>query len=266
MLHGQGVQETAGRTAGTGSRGSPLILRGTSERRAGHCKVLLTAICNCDAAHDGIDSRVHERSDGHRSVDGDAVFEIGDDTEIAAGESDLIHRNGNGYRGPAADSSGYLRTGVPSGLVKSDRADAGQESHRRDRANIETAKIVFAAHIGALEWRGDQSAEAGDKRSLNVEAESVAPVLHRNKSVCIARWAEPSERCRPCPAISAPKVNLLPVMRGDRAVDGVEREVGEDLAGDNSLQGVGPGNAAEGDELKQVLGCELKRQQRGAVK
>jgi len=46
-------------------------------------------------------------------------------------------------------------------------------------------------------------------------------------------------------------------MRRDRTIDGIEGEVGEDLAGDNSFQSVRSGDAAERDELEQILSMRL---------
>ena len=43
------------------------------------------------------------------------------------------------------------------------------------------AQIVLAAHVRTLERRRNQATIAADERPLNVEAQRIAPILHRNE-------------------------------------------------------------------------------------
>ena len=66
---------------------------------------------------------------------------------------------------PSRGFAGFLGTGVPSGLVRVIDVRTGQERNRRDRADIEAANVVFAAHVEALERRSHQAAIPADERS-----------------------------------------------------------------------------------------------------
>src|SRR4051794_27315399 len=55
------------------------------------------------------------------------------------------------------------------------------------------------------------------------------------------------------------------MVRRDAAVESIEREVREDLAGNDSIHRVGTGDAAEGDEIEKSLRRRAQRQQCGAV-
>src|SRR5260370_39675310 len=54
-------------------------------------------------------------------------------------------------------------------------------------------------------------------------------------------------------------------MRGNSAIQRVEREVGEDLAGDDSVYGVRAGDTSERDEVEKALGGRADRYQSRAV-
>ena len=96
------------------------------------------------------------------------------------GKHDLVHRNGHGPV-PQPRVGGILGNRGPVGIGQRDHVGAGKKRHRRNRPNIETANVVFAAHEEALERRGDQTSVPADERSLNVKADRIAPILHRDE-------------------------------------------------------------------------------------
>jgi len=100
----------------------------------------------------GSDARVHEGCEGDRSVDGDAVLEVGDDAEVAAWESNLIHGNGH-VQGAQQRILGVFQDRSSVGISKRDGAHTGQERYRRNGTDVEAAEVVLATHVGALEWR-----------------------------------------------------------------------------------------------------------------
>src|ERR1700683_2215230 len=53
----------------------------------------------------------------------------------------------------------------------------------------------------------------------------------------------------------------MPAMRRDSAIEGIEGEVGEDLAGDDAIYSLRSGDAPEGDEIEQTFGRCAERDQ-----
>ena len=263
MLLRRRVQQGAWITASAGGGGIGRVLAGTAKRLADHAVVLHLSDLQLRGAHDGINTRVHEWSQGYGAIDRNAVLEVGNYAQVAAWERDLVDGDGYGQ----IPQQGILRAfenGSPIRIGQRDRADAGQERHRRDRTYVETTQIVLTAHVGALERGRHQASISRDERSLDTEPERVAAILH---------WSPVREgNDRPNRVNGAPNPRDLrsqgqrtAVVGRDLTIDGVHGEVGEDLAGDDAFQRIGPGNTAEGEEFEQVFGCRTQRQQCGAV-
>ena len=144
------------------------------------------------------------------------------------------------------------------------RTHARQESHWGHGTNVKATQVVLATHVRTLERRRNQAAKPTDKRALNVEAEGIAAVLYRDEFLVLHdgpnRPNRPAQTCE-----FRTHRELVPVVGRDWTVDGIKGKVGKDLAGDDSVQRVGPGNATEGQELEQILGCRAQSQQRGPV-
>ena len=56
---------------------------------------------------------------------------------------------------------------------------SGKECYRRDRAYVEAAYVILAAQIEALERRRHHATIARQERTLHVEADRIAALLHR---------------------------------------------------------------------------------------
>ena len=82
---------------GAGIGGGSLRQDRASDWRPDHVLVLLRRDLQLRRPQDGIDARIDKRSQGHRPIDRDAVFQVGHNAQIAAGENDLIHRNRDGH-------------------------------------------------------------------------------------------------------------------------------------------------------------------------
>ena len=137
----------------------------TAEHGADEGLVLSWVDLQLRIPQDGIGAHIDEGSNGDRSRDGDAVFEVTAQTEVAAGGNQLVvgHRNI-----PAIADAGTVgtrlhretRVGGDKGSVtisEGDALSARQVGDGRNGADIEAADVVFAAEIGAFKGRSDDA-------------------------------------------------------------------------------------------------------------
>src|SRR5205085_11338785 len=102
------------------------------------------------------------------------------------------------------------------------------------------------------------------KRSLNIEAQCVASLLHGDELFILNDRPDGTDRAAQSGEFGAYS-ELVSVMRRDRAVDSVEGEVGEYLAGNDTVQRIGAGDSTECKEFKKVFRGRAQGQQRRAV-
>src|SRR5215472_1698493 len=115
---------------------------------------------------------VEEQGHADRAGDRNAVFEVGNTHQVAAGESDGVGEERNRKGGEA-----WIRaTGVAG---ESHRLIEGARNigDGRNGANIEAAYIVFAAHVEAAVRGNFLAAISGGPGPHQANADSVAPVV-----------------------------------------------------------------------------------------
>ena len=100
--------------------------------------------------HQAVHAGVKERRQSHRSEDRDAVFEIRHQGGIAARRHQLVGRNrfGDGYehRNSVAIDNALLARGA----IVVEQGHGAFDRHERDRGDapdVESADVVFAAHV-----------------------------------------------------------------------------------------------------------------------
>src|SRR5204862_4182510 len=101
-----------------------------------------------------------------------AVLDVAKALEVAAGKRGGVSQHGNGNRAQRSSSGGVS---VPDEL----RGSRGDKSDRRNRANIISADIVFAAHVEAAIGRNFFAAKSRDVRQLRVQTQHVASLVDR---------------------------------------------------------------------------------------
>src|SRR5208282_1206304 len=114
-----------------------------------------------------IGSHVTEERHGHGTSDGDAVFDVAGSLIVAAGQGGGVHQDRKGERSQSAPRQ---RIVIKEGFL----GHRGNENHGRDRTNIKSANIVFAAHIEAVEGGHFAAAVAGDIGSGEVQTDGIA--------------------------------------------------------------------------------------------
>ena len=87
-----------------------------------------------------IRSDVAKERHGDRARDGNAVFDVSGSLKVAAGQCRRVDQD---RKSEGSQRAARSRIAVEHRLL----GDHGNENHRRDRTNIKSAKIVFAAHI-----------------------------------------------------------------------------------------------------------------------
>src|SRR5205823_13563466 len=215
------------------------------------------------APNHGIDAAIDKRSDGDRAGDRDAILQVRPHTEIPAGEYDLIDWNGDS---PVSlpRIRGILQNRCSVRIGERDYVRTGQKRDRRDGADIESANIVLAAHIEALERRRYQPAIPADEGCIHTVADGVPSLLHRKELLVLDDRPDGTHRAAESGEFRSQR-HLLSAMREHAAVERVEGEVGEDLAGDDSVYSVRSGDTAERDEVKQGLRRRAQGNEGGAV-
>src|ERR1700678_791334 len=193
LIRGLRIQNASRSATGARRSARRLAERGTAELLADHLIVLHLRNLQLRRPDNRIDSQIREWRYRHRPINRDAVFKVGDNAQISARESDLIYRDGN-RQIPKQRIQWILQNRSSIGICKRDRSHTRQKGYRRSRTNVEAAEIVLATEIRALEWGRNQAAIATNERSLNVEAQSVAPVLHRNKFLVLHDGANRTNR------------------------------------------------------------------------
>src|SRR5208282_6039084 len=161
----------------------------TAEQSAEESLVLDGVDLQLRVAQDRVGTQVDKGSDGNRSGNGDAIFQVAVNREIAAGSHQLLAGDGDipAVRGTGSAGAGHhreVRVGrneAAIGISERNGLGAGQVGDRRNAANIETAQIIFTAQVGAFKWRGNHSVIAGDERPLHIVTDRVAPLLHGEK-------------------------------------------------------------------------------------
>src|SRR5258708_30648655 len=123
---------------------------------------------------DRSDAHIDKGRDGDWAGDGDAVFKIPVQTEVAAGSHELIVRNrdkpavlnwcattitvGSNRR----PGGGFGNQGSIS-VSQGNALGAGQISNGRDSSHVEAADIILATEIGSVKRRRHNPALAGNK-------------------------------------------------------------------------------------------------------
>src|SRR5262249_20255266 len=132
------------------------------------------------------------------------------------------------------------------GVPQCDDLCTRQIRNRRNGADVESADVVLAAEIGALKGRRHHAVKSGDKRTLHVVTEGVAPFLHREELFERDDGTYRVDRPAQSGKLSANK-EALTVVWGVGRVQRVHREAGDDLAGRNAAERVRSADAAEVD-------------------
>src|SRR5256885_3154487 len=257
VLRGSGIQNIAP------SAVVARIERRTTNRSTDDLVILRGRNLQLRAPNRGIDAAIDKRSDGDRAGDRDAHLQVGPHTEISAGEYDLIDWNGDS---PVSlpRIGGILQNRCSVRIGERDYVRTGQKRDRRDGADIESANIVLAAHIEALERRRYQPAIPADEGCIHTVADGVPSLLHRKELLELDDRPDGTHRAAESGELRSQR-HLLSAMREHAAVERVEGEVGEDLAGDDSVYSVRSGDTAERDEVKQGLRRRAQGNEGGAV-
>src|SRR5713226_8478229 len=132
----------------------------------------------------GIHAYIHKRRQGNRPGNGDPVLHVGHQVEIAAGEDNLFQRDRNGVV-TAEWIAGILGDGGAIGVSQRDDALVRQKGDRSDGADVEAAQVVFSARIEALKGWRDHAAVAGQEGSLEIQANRIVLVLHREETLVL---------------------------------------------------------------------------------
>src|SRR5205807_1962734 len=141
--------------------------------------------------------------------------------------------------------------------------DRVYENVRRDGADIESSQVVIATQVKALIRRRYSPLPAADEASLNVHSKPVLPVqgLPSGKSHNGADEAYIAANSRNLRAYD----QAFSPGGADRTVNRAESVAGSDGAGDNAVERVGPGDAAEIDGLEKCLGSIAEHRQAGVI-
>src|SRR5205085_8313376 len=134
------------------------------------------------------DTHVHERGEGYRAHDRDAVFNIADQAQIAAREYDLLDGNGNRIR-TGSRIPWILWHCRAVRIHQRNNRLISQESNRGNGTDIEAPQISFTSEIKAFEGWGYQSAITGHERALEIYSNGIAALLHREKLLVLHNWA-----------------------------------------------------------------------------
>ena len=223
------------------------------------------------AAQDGIGTGVDKGRDGDWAGDGDAVFQVAVQTEVAARSYKLLvrHRDIPAVAGASRGGCEHWKPGVggnerPIGVPERYGLGAGQVGDGRDGADVETAQIIFATQVGSFERGRNHSGEARDKRSLKVVTEGVAFVVHGEKLFVLDDGPDGVNRAAEASKLPADE-QAFAMVGGVGGIEGVHGEAGGDLAGDDAAERVGAGDASEVEILEQQLGSVADRDQRRTI-
>src|SRR5208282_5101589 len=243
-----------------------------AEQRALQGFVLDRVDLQLRSTQDRIDARIDKGRDGDWPGNGNAVFKVAVQTEVAAGSYELIIWNRDipavvDARSRGVDSHRKARVGGNESCIlvpEGHNLRAGQVGDGRGSTDIEPAQIVFASEVGSFKWRRDHPIIARDKRSLQVVTNGVAAFLNGEKLFVLDDGPDGVNRATESSDLTADE--QAPAMVG--RVGGIERvhaEAGGDLAGDDAAERVGAGDAPEVEILEQELGSVADGNQRRAV-
>ena len=198
---------------------------------------------------DEVEPGIHKSGKRDWSDDRNAILQVIDQVCIATREDDLFHGNGDVVRSTPRVRR-IQRNDGPVGILQRNGHRTREERNRGDGANVEAANVGIAAHIEAVERRRHLRLRILISTSPKRRNPKVLRPLLTGINLLYSATGLMYFTLPPRPANSVAKYRLCPVCGRCGIIDPVVRKIRHYLAGDDAVQGIGAGDAAERQGLK----------------
>ena len=174
-----------------------------------------------------------------RARDGNAVLDISGSLKVAAGQCRRVNQD---RKSEGSQRAARSRIAVEHRLL----GHHGNENHGRDRTNIKSAKIVFAAHVIPVERRYFSTAVSSDIGNTEMQANGIAMMVDGMEILGVENVGDRFYVAAQGPARKREGIeDALAFGRVDRIIDSVVADRGRNAARYNPVQRARTGNGAE---------------------